>query len=112
MRERLLTRECSLAGAGKASLGTKRWARKRCCGALPGLLASYSLSEAVEEGLRGYLISGAEALGEPILDRCQKLVAFSAPILVAFEPGEACGGTQFPGEGVLTPRQIDGLYKN
>ena len=49
----------------------------------------------IEQPLRFFQISGVEALGEPAVNRRQKLVRFGPPSLFAPEPREARRGTQF-----------------
>ena len=70
---------------------------------------NHALLERVEECLRRYQIGAGEALAEPPIDRCEKLVRRFAPALVAPQPGEADAGAQFPSMGTLTARPVEGL---
>jgi len=49
-----------------------------------------------EERLCVFQVGGVEALGEPGVDRGEEVVRLGVPALVAPQPGEARGGTQFP----------------
>jgi hypothetical protein len=55
----------------------------------------------VEQRLRFFQVGGAETLSKPAVDRCEKIAGFGAPGLLAPQPGEACGGAQFPELGPL-----------
>jgi len=55
----------------------------------------------VEERFCLLEIGGIEAFGEPAIDRREKVAGFNVLVLVATEPGEAHGGTQFPELGLL-----------
>ena len=49
-----------------------------------------------------------EALGEPAVDRREKITRFMSSTLVAPEPGEGCGRTQFPNPGALLAGHTEG----
>jgi hypothetical protein len=59
------------------------------------------LLQLVKQRLRLFQIGRVEALGEPAVDRGEKVVGVGVTALVAAEPGEARGGTQFPEFGLL-----------
>jgi hypothetical protein len=58
----------------------------------------------VEQRLCLFEVGRIETLGEPVVDRCEKVMGVGAATLVAAEPGEARGGAQFPELGVLPGR--------
>src|SRR5207253_10627732 len=62
-----------------------------------------------DQPLCGLEIVSFETLGEPIVDRDEKRNRLCGPILVAQQPGEACGGAQFPRQGSLPARPTERL---
>jgi hypothetical protein len=52
--------------------------------------------ERLEQRLGLFQIGSVETLGEPAVDRREKVAGFSLAALVAAEPSEARGGAQFP----------------
>src|SRR6266851_902942 len=58
-------------------------------------------AELIEQRLRLFQIGRVEALGEPAVERCEKIAGFGVKALVAAEPGEARGCAQFPELGLL-----------
>jgi hypothetical protein len=69
------------------------------------------LSATVEQRLSGLEIGRFEALGELIVHRRQKSPCFGGPILLLPQSGEARGGTQFPGQGTLPVRPVEGVQE-
>jgi hypothetical protein len=63
----------------------------------------------VEQRLCLFEVGRIETLGEPVVDRCEKVMGVGAATLVAAEPGEARGGAQFPELGVLFLGDVKGL---
>jgi hypothetical protein len=63
----------------------------------------------VEQRLCLFKIGRVEAFGEPAVDRREEAAGFGAAALVAAEPGEACGGAQFPELGLLFLGDDQGL---
>jgi hypothetical protein len=56
---------------------------------------SASLIEIVEQRFRLFEIGRVETLGEPAVDRREKVASFGVATLAAAEPGEAYCGAQF-----------------
>src|SRR5713226_8436231 len=74
------------------------------------LLDSFgSGSQLVEQRLCVFEVGGAEAFGEPAVDRREEVAGFGVAALVAAEPGEARGGTQFPELGALLHGDAQGF---
>ena len=59
------------------------------------------LCQLIEQRLRLSQNRGAEALGEPAVDRRQQIAGFQTLAVVAPQPGEASRGAQFLGLGAL-----------
>jgi hypothetical protein len=62
----------------------------------PANSAPHSCCEPLEQRLCLFQIGGGEALGEPAVDRRQKLARRSGLAVVAPQPGEAGGGGAIP----------------
>jgi hypothetical protein len=54
-------------------------------------------------------VGGVEAFGEPAEDRGEQGHRLLRPALLSAQAGEARGGAQFPGLGVLPARDVDAL---
>jgi hypothetical protein len=76
-------------------------ALKACLETRQGAGNHISLRQLIEQRLCFVEIGGVEALGEPAVDRREKVAGFGVAALVAAQPGEACGGAQFPELGPL-----------
>src|SRR5215472_8176141 len=63
----------------------------------------------VEQRLCLFEIGRAKAFGEPAIYRREEVARFGAAALVAAEPGEARGGTQFPELRLLLLRDAQGF---
>ena len=61
----------------------------------------HSLAEIVQQRLRLFEIRRVETLGEPAVDRGEKVARFGGAILLAAEPSEAHRGPQLPELGLL-----------
>jgi hypothetical protein len=70
---------------------------------------SGSLIELVEQRLGIFQVGGAEAFGEPSVDRREQAAGFAAAALVAAQPGKADGGAQFPELGLLLAGDAEGF---
>src|SRR5215831_663057 len=67
-------------------------------------LRSYKLLEIerlLQERLRLLQVSSITALREPAIDRCQEVSGFGALVLLLPHAGQAHGGPQLPGLGLL-----------
>ena len=74
------------------------------------MLRALRYSSSAASGCLCFLqIGGVEALGEPAVDRGEKIPRLGAPTLVAAEPGKAPGGAQFPELGPLLLRDAQGF---
>src|SRR6516164_2190909 len=67
------------------------------------------LRRRVEQRPRLPEIGRVEAFGEPAVDRREDVAGFGAAALVAAEPREARGGSQFPELGLLLPGDAQGF---
>src|SRR5690348_4678614 len=61
-----------------------------------------------QQRLRLFEVGGAEAFGEPAVDRREKIAGLGVAALVAAEPAEARRGAQFHTLCTLSPRHIQG----
>src|SRR5262249_36784935 len=73
--------------------------------ALPRIWRSLELGKKRSRPLE---IGCFKALGEPAIDRCDKVAGFLAPIPLAPQPAEAHGGAQFPELGLLLRSDAEG----
>src|SRR5271154_1483149 len=55
----------------------------------------------LEQRLGFFQVERIEAFGEPAIDRSEKIAAFLPLALIAPEPREACGGSEFSRAGLL-----------
>ena len=66
----------------------------------------------IEQPLRFFQIGGVETLGKPAVDGRQQLTPFASPALLAPQPGEAYGGTQFiPPSALLAGNRQGGVER-
>ena len=68
-----------------------------------------SSPQLVEQRLCLFKVGRIETLGEPVVDRCEKVMGVGAAPLVAAEPGEARGCAQFPQLGPLFRSDAQGF---
>jgi hypothetical protein len=64
-----------------------------------------------DQRLRRSEIRRLEALGKPIIDRCEQFKRLFCSASVVPEPREARRGAQFPGQSALPARQVESLRK-
>src|SRR6516164_587373 len=69
-------------------------------------VGSVLLIEFVEQRLGVFEVGCVKAFSEPAVDRHQEIACLGLAALVTPEPGEACGGAQFPELGLLLPRDV------
>ncbi len=69
------------------------------------------LRQLCQQPLRLLQIRRVKPLGEPAIYGCQKVVGFLALVLGLPQAGQAGGGAQFPGFGLLVTGDVDGLLE-
>src|SRR6516225_7322510 len=65
------------------------------------------IAQLVEQRFGTLQIGGVEALGEPAVDRGEKIARLGGLALVAPQPGEAGGGAQLPRLRILRTGSLD-----
>ena len=74
-----------------------------------GTAVACRLPRIVDQRFRRSEVGRREPLGKPIVGRREELRRLSGPTLITPRPGEVRGGTQFPGQGALPARPVEGL---
>ena len=101
---------CSTAGAPSGSTMSKpRCGRSGAASSSPAKRPSTCSGQLVEQHSRLLEIRRVKALGEPAVDRREKVARLGAAALVAAKPGEAHGGAQFPELGLLLLGDAEGF---
>jgi hypothetical protein len=66
----------------------------------------------IEQPLRFFQVGGVETLGKPAVDGRKQLTPFASPALLAPQPSEAYGGTQFiPPSALLAGNRQGGVER-
>src|SRR5215831_5187377 len=114
-----LQRSCSLLGCvsftpvsrrSTGSLSSFPWCHIRTFAANKFAKVQSRLRiELLEQRLCLFEIGRVETLREPGVDRCEEVAGFPVTTLVAAQPGEVCGGPQFPELGLLFLSDAEGF---
>src|SRR5262245_51654850 len=76
-----------------------------------GVSARLALCQRLQQCLRLLEVVGVKPLGEPAIDCRQQVVGLGPLALLLPQVSEAGGGAQFPGFGLLTVGDRDGLLE-